>query len=567
MNRLLTRYTAFYFIALAGLVFLGLGLWSNALWFAPAAVCAGLVGLGFRDLNQTRHAIRRNYPVIGNLRFFFESIRPELRQYFFEDDTTSLPFSRADRSLVYQRAKQEVDKRPFGTQQNVYQSGYEWINHSMEPSRPTDSDFRITVGGPDCTQPYSLSVLNISAMSFGALSANAVLALNKGANLGKFAHDTGEGGVSRYHLEHQGDLIWNIGSGYFGCGDAKGSFSEEAFAERARQDSIKMIEIKLSQGAKPGHGGILPGAKVTLEIAEARGVPPWQDCNSPARHNAFTTPIELLHFVARLRELSGGKPVGFKMCIGHPWEWFAIAKAMLKTGITPDFIVVDGAEGGTGAAPIEFVDHVGTPLREALRLVHNTLVGIGLRDRIKLGASGKIISAFDMARVMALGADWCNSARGFMFAIGCIQAQTCHTGKCPTGVTTQDPKRQAALVVGDKSQRVAGFHANTLKALAELLAAAGLQHPGELRPHHIARRIANGEVRVLSALFPDLEEGELLEGKFRQNIFRTAWPMAQAESFAPLYSLSAALSGNVNSPMPDEASEANKARNSPLLET
>src|SRR5690606_25204843 len=360
--------------------------------------------------------------------------------------------------------------------------------------------------------------------------------------------DTGEGGISRHHLEHGGALIWNIGSGYFGCNDGRGGFSEEEFAQRARHPSVRMIEIKLSQGAKPGHGGMLPGAKVSAEIAAARVIPIGVDCNSPAKHSAFTTPIELLHFVAKLRELSGGKPVGFKLCIGHPWEWFAIAKAMLKTGITPDFIVVDGAEGGTGAAPIEFVDHVGTPLREGLRLVHNTLVGIGLRDRIKLGASGKIISAFDMARIMALGADWCNSARGFMFAVGCIQAQVCHTGKCPTGVTTQDPKRQAGLVVSDKSTRVAGFHENTLKALAELLGAAGLKHPAELRPHHIARRISNGEVRVLAALFPDLEKCELLEGKFRLNIFRVGWPMAQAESFAPLYSLSAALSGNTNTP-------------------
>ncbi|UYO95047.1 FMN-binding glutamate synthase family protein [Pollutimonas sp. M17] len=563
MDRLLTRYTAFYLVILGTLVFLVMGMAADAWWLLAAALFAALTALGILDLRQTRHAIRRNYPVIGNLRFLFEFIRPEMRQYFFEDDTTSLPFSRVDRSLVYQRAKRQIDKRPFGTQGDVYRTDYEWINHSMEPAHPETSDFRVMVGGPDCTQPYSLSALNISAMSFGALSANAVLALNKGAALGNFAHDTGEGGVSRYHLEHQGDLIWNIGSGYFGCGDEKGNFSEDIFAARARQDSIKMIEIKLSQGAKPGHGGILPGPKVTPEIAEARGVPVWQDCNSPSKHSAFTTPIELMHFIARLRTLSGGKPVGFKLCIGHPWEWFAIAKAMLKTGITPDFIVVDGAEGGTGAAPIEFVDHVGTPLREALRLVHNTLVGIGLRDQIKLGASGKIISAFDMARVMALGADWCNSARGFMFAIGCIQAQACHTGKCPTGVTTQDPKRQAALVVSDKSLRVASFHGNTLKALAELLGAAGLRHPDELRPHHIAKRISNGEVRVLSALFPDLEKGELLEGKFRLTIFRTGWPMAQAESFAPLYSLSAALSGNTNSPLPEDASQTHKAHSIP----
>ncbi|MFT0546712.1 FMN-binding glutamate synthase family protein [Allopusillimonas ginsengisoli] len=558
MHHVLTRHTAFYAVIVATGVCLLLGLFINGWWFVGTAVFAALSVLGYVDLNQTRHAIRRNYPVIGNLRFLFEYIRPEMRQYFFEDDTTSQPFSRVDRSLVYQRAKRQIDKRPFGTQRDVYRADYEWINHSMEPVHPESSDFRITVGGPDCTQPVSLSVLNISAMSFGALSANAVLALNKGAASGNFAHDTGEGGISSYHLEHKGPLIWNIGSGYFGCNDSQGRFSEERFAENACRENVQMIEIKLSQGAKPGHGGILPGAKVTPEIAAARGVPPWQDCNSPAQHSEFTTPIELMHFIVKLRTLSGGKPIGFKLCIGHPWEWFAIAKAMLKTGITPDFIVVDGAEGGTGAAPIEFVDHVGTPLREALRLVHNTLVGIGLRERIKLGASGKIISAFDMARIMALGSDWCNSARGFMFAIGCIQAQVCHTGKCPTGVTTQDPKRQAALVVGDKSQRVAGFHRNTLSALAELLGAAGLSHPGELRPHHIARRISTGEVRVLSVLYPDLDKGELLEGTYRMRIFRTAWPMAQADSFAPLYSLSAALSGNTESTLPSDATEANR---------
>lgn len=537
-------HTAFHAVIAGTVLFTLMGMAWHPEWFLVALICLGLSILGVYDLKQTRHAIRRNYPVIGNLRFFFESIRPELRQYFFEDDTTDTPFSRAARSLVYQRAKQEADKRPFGTQQDVYGNSYEWINHSMTPVHPEKRDFRIKVGGPDCTQPYEMSVLNISAMSFGALSANAILALNKGAAMGKFAHDTGEGGISRYHLAHDGDLVWNIGSGYFGCRDDNGNFSETEFSKRARQPSVKMIEIKLSQGAKPGHGGILPGAKVTPEIAEARGVAPWQDCNSPASHTAFSTPIEMMYFIEKLRSLSGGKPVGFKLCIGHPWEWFAIAKAMLKTGITPDFIVVDGAEGGTGAAPVEFVDHVGTPLREGLRLVHNTLVGIGLRERVKLGASGKIISAFDMARILALGADWCNSARGFMFAVGCIQAQVCHTGKCPTGVTTQDPKRQAALVVSDKSERVFHFHQNTLKALSELLGAAGLMHPAELRPHHIARRIPNGEVRVLSAVFPDVEKGALLEDRYPNTIFRTAWPMAQAESFEPLYSLSAALSGH-----------------------
>ncbi|MFA5663666.1 FMN-binding glutamate synthase family protein [Castellaniella sp.] len=552
MPRLLARYTTFYAVIGLTLLCAVLALVFGAAWWLPGIVFLALTILGLYDLTQTHHAIRRNYPVIGNMRFLFEYVRPEIRQYFFEDDTLKMPFSRVDRSLVYQRAKQQMDQRPFGTQGDVYDKRYQWINHAMVPTHIADTDFRITVGGPDCTRPVELSVFNISAMSFGALSANAVRALNRGAALGNFAHDTGEGGVSRYHLEQGGRLIWNIGSGYFGCRNPDGSFSPERFAEMARRDNICMIEIKLSQGAKPGHGGVLPAPKVTSEIAAARGVPVGQDCVSPSSHSAFDSPIGLMHFIVQLRELSGGKPVGFKLCIGHPWEWFAIAKAMLATGITPDFIVVDGAEGGTGAAPIEFVDHVGTPLREGLRLVHNTLVGVGLRDKIRLGASGKVISAFDMAYIMALGADWCNSARAYMFAIGCIQAQVCHTGRCPTGVTTQDPKRQKALVVADKSVRVANYHANTLKALGELLGAAGLQHPSDLRPHHIARRLASGEVRVLSALYPDLQKGELLEGKFRNTIFRTAWPMAQAESFEPLYSLSAALSGHVDQQIPDQ---------------
>lgn len=557
MHRLLTRYTAFYVVLILAALFILLALQGSTAWWLAALPFIALSALGIVDLTQTRHAIRRNYPVIGNLRFLFEFIRPEIRQYFMESDDQQLPFSRADRSLVYQRAKQQEDKQPFGTQLDVYSTGYEWINHSMIPSQIKDTNFKIEVGGPDCLKPYSLSVFNISAMSFGALSANAVMALNRGAVLGHFAHDTGEGGVSRYHTKYGGDLIWNIGSGYFGCRDEHGHFSPERFAERARQDNIKMIEIKLSQGAKPGQGGILPAAKVTPEIAAARHVPAWQDCLSPAQHSAFSTPIELLEFVAQLRELSGGKPVGFKLTIGHPWEWFAIAKAMLKTSITPDFIVVDGAEGGTGASPVEFMNHVGVPLLEGLRLVHNTLVGIGLRDQIKIGASGKIITAFDMARVMALGADWCNSARGFMFAIGCIQALSCHTGKCPTGVTTQDPLRQKALVVSDKSLRVASYHHNTLKALGDLLKAAGLHHPSELRPHHIARRITNGEVRVLSALFPDLEKGELLKGEFRQTVFRMGWPMATAESFEPEYSLSAAMSGLSTTSLPEKSHTTN----------
>ncbi len=503
-------------------------------WWAISVLAWLLTILGMHDLIQTRHATMRNYPVIGHIRYLLEKSRPAIRQYFFESDTDETPFSRESRSLVYQRAKEEIDKRPFGTLQDVYNDRYEWINHSLAPSKIVDQNFRITVGGPDCKQPVSLSVLNISAMSFGALSANAILSLNTGAKIGNFAHDTGEGGISTYHRTPGGDLIWNIGSGYFGCRDAQGHFSEDHFVANANLPQVRMIEIKLSQGAKPGHGGILPGSKVTAEIALARGVKIGEDCNSPAAHSEFSTPVGLLQFVQRLRRLSGGKPVGFKLCIGHPWEWFAIAKAMVLTGITPDFIVVDGGEGGTGAAPIEFVDHVGTPLREALYLVHSTLVGLNLRDRIKIGASGKIVSSFDMARVLALGADWCNSARAFMFAIGCIQAQQCHTGNCPTGVATQDTDRQRALVPNDKAPRVANFHRNTLHALAELLQAAGLHHPDSLHTHHIAVRTPGCDVTLLSTIYPELTPGCLLTGELPSKVFRMGWPMANPESFTAI---------------------------------
>ena len=495
-------------------------------------VPAALIAVGVFDLRQARHSILRNYPIAGHLRFFFEFIRPEIRQYFVEDDTEEKPFSRAQRSIVYQRAKNEPDSRPYGTELDVKAVAHEWISHSLAPTKLATHDFRIVVG-PDRAQPYSMSIFNISAMSFGALSANAIRALNLGAKKGGFAHDTGEGSLSKYHREHGGDIIWEIASGYFGCRNEDGTFSAEKFANQARDPQVKMIEVKLSQGAKPGHGGVLPSAKVTPEISEARGVPMGQDCVSPASHSAFSTPRGLLEFVDRLRTLSGGKPTGFKLCIGHPWEFFAIAKAMIETGIVPDFIVVDGAEGGTGAAPLEFTDHIGVPLQEGLLLVHNTLVGVGLRDKIRIGASGKMITAFDIARTLAIGADWVNAARGFMFAVGCIQAQTCHSGRCPTGVATQDPVRQRALVVPDKSERVYNFHRNTLHALKEIVQAAGLEHPSQLRAHHIVRRVSSHEVQLMSELLKYLETNDLVNGNYRYSLYEKWWPLADSDSFSP----------------------------------
>ncbi|MEI2813136.1 MAG: FMN-binding glutamate synthase family protein [Burkholderiaceae bacterium] len=493
-----------------------------------------LCAVGYYDLTQTKHAVLRNYPVIGHLRYMLEYIRPEMRQYFVESDKEAAPFSRAQRSLVYQRAKGESDKQPFGTQLDVKAPGFEWINHSMQPSVLATHDFRITIGGEQCQQPYSASIFNISALSFGALSANAILALNKGAQQGGFAHDTGEGSISQHHRVHGGDLIWEIGSGYFGCRNNDGTFNESEFADNAKLPQVKMIEIKLSQGAKPGHGGVLPGAKVTAEIAAARGVPQGVDCISPASHSAFSTPVEMMQFIDKLRKLSGGKPTGFKLCIGHAWEWFAMVKAMLQTGITPDFIVVDGAEGGTGAAPLEFADHVGSPLQEGLLLVHNTLKGVRLRDKIKIGCAGKVISAFDIARMMALGADWCNSGRGFMFAVGCIQSQSCHTGTCPTGVTTQDPHRQLALVVPDKAQRVYQYHEATLEALKEMVQAAGLQHPQDITAYHISQRVNDSEVRLLANVVPRVKTGSLLDDNIDEDhkVYKNYWHKVNADSFA-----------------------------------
>ena len=497
-------------------------------------ICLILFIVGWRDYRQEHHAVLRNYPVTGHLRFMLEYIRPEIRQYFLESDEENLPFSRNQRAMVYSRAKRQNDARGFGTIKSVYGKDTEWIGHSAAPTIADPESFRIRIGGPQCTQPYQASIFNISAMSFGSLSSNAILALNRGAKIGGFYHDTGEGSISSYHREHGGDLVWEIGSGYFGCRTSDGKFDPERFAEQAASPQVKMIEIKMSQGAKPGHGGVLPAAKVTIEIAATRGVPMGQNCVSPASHSAFSNPLELMAFIRQLRELSGGKPVGFKLCIGQPWEWFAIAKAMIETDTYPDFIVVDGSEGGTGAAPVEFADYMGMPMREGLRLVHNTLVGIGKRDLVRIGASGKIISAFDIARAIALGADWCNSARGFMFALGCIQSRSCHTDTCPTGVATQDPNRQRALVVPDKATRVANFHELTIDALSEIVGAAGLQHPEQITADHIMVRGEGGQPLTLAATLPTVAKTALLDESAVGGLpepFRSYWATARAQSF------------------------------------
>ena len=507
----------------------------NVLVFPPVSwlwlILGPLVLVGVHDYFQVDHAVLRNFPIVGHGRYLLEMIRPEIYQYFVESDTDGVPFDREQRSLVYQRAKQVRDTIPFGTKEDVYRVGYEWVNHSLVPLHLEPTDLRVTIGGPDCSQPYSSSLLNISAMSYGSLSQNAVLALNQGAKIGNFAHNTGEGGISPYHLEHGGDLIWQVGTGYFGCRMPDGGFSSELFQENAQRPSVKMIEIKLSQGAKPGHGGILPAAKLTPEIAKIRGVPLGQDVLSPPGHSAFSTPIELLEFVAHLRDLSGGKPVGFKLCVGKRREFLAICKAMVQTNITPDFITVDGGEGGTGAAPLEFSNHVGSPLMEGLIFVHSALVGYSVRDRIRICASGRITSGFGMVKRLALGADVCNSARGMMLALGCIQALRCNSNHCPVGITTQNAQLVAGLVPSLKSVRAANFQRGTLASLCEIMGAMGIAAPSELRPWHIMRRTSPTEIRHYGELFEFLAPDCLLQEPLPQTYAR-ACQAASADTFA-----------------------------------
>src|SRR6187551_1232078 len=478
------------------------------LFFGPFIV------MGFLDIFQTRQSIRRNFPLLGRLRYVFEDLRPKIQQYFVESDTDGSPINRNDRSVIYQRAKKQVDTTPFGTQLNVYAEGYEWIGHSIVPVdfHKVDHHPRCLVGNKDCKQPYSASLLNVSAMSFGSLSANAVEALNAGAKIGSFAHNTGEGGLSPYHLKNGGDIIWQIGTGYFGARDDNGNFSGDIFKINAPKPEVKMIEIKLSQGAKPGHGGILPAAKNTPEVAAIRRVKAGTTVYSPPFHSAFSTPKELILFVKELRDLSGGKPVGFKLCIGRKSEFISICKAMVELDIYPDFITVDGGEGGTGAAPPEFSNFVGMPLLDGLAFVANMLDGFGIKKHIKVVASGKILTGFQMVRAIALGADMCNSARAMMMAVGCIQALECHKNTCPTGVATQDPELMKGLDIDDKRTRVANFHKYTVESFVELLGAAGLDTPTKLNRHQISRRVFTNKVRTLEQIYPSVKVGAMVNG-------------------------------------------------------
>lgn len=519
---------------IAWIVMLSLAfMWSNINWFSLVLIPVSVIGL--YDMYQTKHAIRRNFPFVGRGRWIMEFFRPFFRQYFFESETDGVPISRMFRSVIYQRAKGAQDAVPYGTKLDTQAVGYEWIGHSLaaiHADRETPNQ-RIKVGGADCLQPYSASVFNISAMSFGSLSGNAIEALNKGAKKGNFYHNTGEGSVSPAHLKHGGDLVWQIGTGYFGCRTADGGFDADSFAKTAIKDNIKMIEIKLSQGAKPGHGGILPAHKNTIEIAQIRHVEPGTRVESPPVHSAFTTPLEMMNFIKLLRELSAGKPIGFKLCIGRKSEFIALCKAMIATKIQPDFITVDGGEGGTGAAPLEYSNSVGMPLREALVFVIDALIGFDLKKDIKVIASGKTLTGFHLVKNLALGADMCNSARGMMVALGCVQSLICHTNECPTGVATQDPALASGLVVGDKATRIASFHKGTVHATFDLVSSAGLSNPNELNRSHIYRRVSQTEIKRYDEIYPNLTEGCLLQEKCNPDLFTQEMKESSVDSFMP----------------------------------
>lgn len=496
-------------------------------WFI--AFCIPIIILWIHDLLQKKHTILRNFPVLGHVRYFLEFLRPEIQQYFIATDESELPFSRELRTLVYQRSKNIRDTIPFGTERDISSVGYTWALHSMAPKHASEVEPRIVVGGPDCKKPYNASRMNISAMSFGSLSAKAIMALNKGAMIGGFAQNTGEGGLSPYHLQG-GDIIFQIGTAYFGCRDEQGNFDENEFMTEARRPEVKMIEIKLSQGAKPSHGGILPAAKLTKEIAMVRKVPMGHDVLSPIAHSTFDTPVGLLYFIKKLRDLSEGKPIGFKLCLGRKDEFLAICKAMLKTNILPDFITVDGAEGGTGAAPIEYTNFIGTPLEEGLVFVHNSLVGIGVRDKIRIICSGKVTNGFDLVTNIALGADMCNSARAMMMATGCIQSKQCNANTCPTGVATQNKRLQYGLVVDEKKLHVVNFHKNTMKSFLEMVGALGLNNPSDLKPSHIMRRVGVDEVKTFDQIYDYVSPGQFLGANIPSQ-YQPYWNLADPDKF------------------------------------
>ncbi len=496
-----------------------------------AALGGSVAAVAAHDLLQRRHAVLRNYPVVGHLRYLLEDIRPELQQYFIERNWDGRPFDRDTRSIIYERAKGTLQEQPFGTELEVNAVGQEWLVHSNAPVPEPQEPPRVTVGGPDCSRPYSMALVNVSAMSFGALSANAIRALNKGAARGGFAHDTGEGGLSPYHLEHGGDLVWEIGTGYFSTRTEDGGFDAAEFAEKSATDAVKAVSLKLSQGAKPGIGGVLPAAKVTKEIAEIREVPEGEKCVSPPSHRVFSTPTELIEFVARMREMAGGKPAGFKLCVGSRVDVLAMCKAMLEVGTAPDFIIVDGSEGGTGAAPLEFEDHVGMPLTYGLMTVHNALVGAGLRDRVRLGASGKVATGSDVVKRLIQGADYTNSARSMMMAVGCIQAKRCHTGTCPVGVATQSARRQRALDVDEKAERARRYQKGTVEEAVKLMAAMGVADPADLHPSMLRRNVSVVENRSYAELFTWLEPGQLLADPPQE--WAADWARASADTFHP----------------------------------
>ena len=521
-------FTIFSILAIAGIAYFW---WPPMLW--AFLLIGPLIIMGFYDMIQSKHAIMRNFPILGRGRYVMEHLRPKIYQYFIESDTNGAPVNRVFRSVIYQRAKRELDTTPFGTQQDVYREGYEWMNHSIAAldAHQLNHDPRVQVGGSNCKQPYQASIFNVAAMSFGSLSKNAILALNGGAAIGGFAHNTGEGGISPYHEEHQGDLIYQIGTGYFGSRGEDGKFSPEAFQEKAARDHVKMIELKLSQGAKPGHGGILPAKKNTREIAAIRGVEPGTDVLSPPYHTAFNSPTGLLEFIRQMQQLSGGKPVGFKLCIGRKSEFIAICKAMIETGVRPDFITIDGGEGGTGAAPLEFSDSVGSPFKDGLAFAYDALRGFGLKEEIKLFASGKVFTGFHIFRALALGADACYSARAMMIALGCIQALECNRNSCPTGVATQDPELVAGLVVADKKVRIANYHKETVEGFVELLAAAGLSDPSQITRDHVYRRISMIDYKQYSEIFPYIPEGCLLQEDTVPASLLKYWKKADASRF------------------------------------